>query len=209
MAVTATEAVAKRGGHLGSYRSALTVLFVNAGLLALWSAGLAPRLHAEDGILETLQLLFAAGAFCVFMFAALEDDGPVGTAGTAAAAIAAIAVLREIDVRRIVVPDWMMVWAYSPFRDTTVTILLLLVISYLWLRRDHFDGWVAQLLRRSAWPFWLSGILLTSSLAFDGGKVVGGPIGVLLEEFIELNGFMLLLIASWRHCRLLKRRPQT
>ncbi len=185
------------------------MFIVNASLLALWSAGLAPNLYAEDGILETMQLLFAAGAFCVFMFAALEDDGPVGTAGTAVAAIAAIAVLREIDVRRIVVPDWMMVWAYSPFRDTTVAILLLLVIGYLGLRRDHFGGWVAQLMRRSAWPFWLSGILLTSSLAFDGGKVVGGPIGVLIEEFIELNGFMLLLIAGWRHCHLLHRPLQT
>ncbi|MFT7574790.1 MAG: hypothetical protein ACI9XZ_001160 [Alphaproteobacteria bacterium] len=187
-------------------RAPLTLLLINAALLALWSVGLAPGIAAEDGILETMQLLLAAGACSIFLFAALEDDGPVGTAATAAAAIAAIAVAREIDVRKIVVPDWMMIWANSPFRDTTVAILLLLVIGYLWWRREHFGGWMGLLLRKAAWPFWLSGILLTSSLAFDGGKVVSGTAGLLIEEFAELNGFMLLLIAGWRHCQLLTDR---
>lgn len=185
-----------------SRTAVIVLLVVNAALLALWTSGTAPGLPAEDGILETLQLFLAVGAACVFAFAAFEDDGAVGTAGTALAAIAAIATLREVDVRKMVVPDWMMYWANSPFRDTTVAILLLLVIGYLWFRRDHFGSWVELLQRRSAWPLWLSGILLTSSLAFDGGKVISGEVGLLVEEFVELNGFMLLLIAAWRHCRL-------
>ena len=189
-------------------RVPLTLLFINAALFALWSAGLAPGIAAEDGVLETMQVLLAAGACGVYLFAALEDDGPVGTAATAAAAIAAIAVAREIDVRKIVVPDWMLIWANSPFRDTTVSILLLLVIGYLWWRREHFGGWMRLLLRKEAWPFWLSGILLTSSLAFDGGKVISGTAGLLIEEFVELNGFMLLLVAGWRHCQLLTDQPR-
>lgn len=203
MSVATSDRVRISGEVGWDLRAPLTLLIVNASLLALWSAGLAPAIAAEEGLLETMQLLLAAGACGIFLFAALEDDGPVGTAATAAAAIAAIAVVREIDVRKIVVPDWMMVWAYGPFRDTTVAILLLAVLAYLWWRREHFAGWMGLLLRKPAWPFWLSGILLTSSLAFDGGKVISGQVGLLIEEFAEFNGFMLLLVAGWRHCQLL------
>jgi hypothetical protein len=188
------------------FRTLLVLLLMNAALLSLWSAGLAPRLAAEDGILETLQLLLAASAFGAFLFTALADDGPIGTSGTANAAICAIAAVREIDVRHIVVPDWMMLWSVGNFRDTTVAVLLLLVIGYTWLRREHFRGWLRLLLRMAAWPYWLAGILLTSSLAFDGEKIVAGPAGVLIEEFIELNGFLLLFIAGLRHANLLTVR---
>ena len=185
----------------------LAVLVVNAGLLGLWSAGAAPEIAVEDGLLETLQILVSAGACALFFSASLEDDGPIGTAGAAIAAIAAIAILREIDVRTLVVPPWMMIWAYGPFRDTTVGVLMLLVGGYLWWRRKHFAGWMALLFRWSAWPFWLSGLLLVSSLAFDGEKLVAGDAGVLIEEFIELNGLVFLLMAGFRHCHLLHQRP--
>ena len=208
MAVTAADSIQGTYSPSKSYRSLLSILMINAALIALWSSGLAPGLSAEDGILEMLQLLLAAGAFSVFMFAALQDDGPIGSAGTATAAIAAIAIVREIDVRKMVVPDWMMIWANSPFRDTTVAILLVLVLGYVWLRRDHFRGWLELLLRRAAWPFWLGGMLLASSLVFDGGKIISGEAGVLVEEFIEFNGFMLLLVAGWRHCQLLTSERQ-
>jgi hypothetical protein len=190
------------------YRAPLLLVILNCFLLGLWFAGLAPQLAAEDGILETAQLLLAAGAFGIFMFAALEDEGPVGTSGLALAAVSAIAIVREIDVRKMVVPDWMMVWAYGPFRDTTVGILLLLVLIYTYVKRAHFKGWLGMLLRWDAWPIWLSGILLTSSMAFDGEKIIAGPPGLLVEELIELNGFLLLLIAGWRHCHLLTNRRQ-
>ncbi|MFY0614585.1 MAG: hypothetical protein JXQ99_23850 [Hyphomicrobiaceae bacterium] len=181
---------------------------VNVGLLILWLAGAAPGLSAEDGVLETLQVLLAVSAASVFVFVAFEGKGPVASSATALAAIAIIATMREIDVRRIVVPDWMMIWANSPFRDTTVAVLLLLVLVYLWFRREDFGGWSSMLLSPSAWPLWLSGILLTSSLTLDGGKVISGELGVVVEEFVELNGFMLLLIAAWRHCRLLTQRSE-
>lgn len=182
----------------------VTICLINAAIIVLWFTGAASTVAVEDGVLETLQLLVAAGACALFLFAALEDDGPVGTAGAAISAIAAIAVVREIDVRNMVVPDWMMIWAHGPFRDTTVIILLALILAYLWWRREHFQGWLRLLLRMAAWPFWLSGVLLTSSLAFDGEKLIAGPPGVMVEELIELNGLMLLLMAGFRHCRLLR-----
>ena len=112
--------------------------------------------------------------------------------------------VREIDVRNIVVPDWMMIWAHGPFRDTTVLVLLGLVLAYVGWRRAHFRGWLGLALRKPAWPFWLSGVLLTSSLAFDGNELIAGPGGVMVEELIELNGLMFLLMAGFRHCHLLR-----
>ena len=193
---------------IGRYRALVFIGFLNIAIVALWYGGMAPNIAVEDGVLETLQLLLAAGAFAAFMFTALEDEGPIGTSGTAIAAICAIAVVREIDVRKIVVPDWMMIWAYGPFRDTTVGVLLLLVILYAIVRRAHFKGWLSLLFRWRAWPFWLSGILLTSSMALDGGKIVSGKVGVLVEEMVEMNGCLLLLIAGWRHCQLLIKSEQ-
>ncbi len=180
------------------------MMLVNAVLVALWSSGLASNLAVENGVMETLQLLLAAGAFAVFLFAALEDDGAVGSAGTALAGIAAIAVVREIDVRTIVVPDWMMVWANGPFRDISVSMMLLVVLAYLWWRREHGRDWLTMLLRQPAWPLWVGGGLLTLSLAFDGGRIIAGEAGVMIEELVELNGFMLLLAAGFRHCQLLR-----
>jgi hypothetical protein len=44
------------------YRALLFLVILNGILLSLWFAGLAPELAAEYGILETVQLLLAAGA---------------------------------------------------------------------------------------------------------------------------------------------------
>jgi len=194
------------GDHSLLYRAPLLLIVLNGALLSLWFAGLAPRMATENGILETTQLLLVAGAFGAFMFAAMDDRGPIGTAGTALAAISAIAIIREIDVRKLVVPDWMMIWSYSPFRDTTVGALLVLVLIYTFVRRSHFNGWLAMLLRLDSWPLWLSGIFLTASMGLDGDKVISGELGVLIEELVEFNGYLLLLVASWRHCQFLTNR---
>lgn len=191
-------------GRCGSnIRTLLIVTLVNVSILSLWSAGLATGIAAENGLLETMQLLLAAAACGVFSFAALEDDGPVGTAATAAAAIAVIAMLREVDVRKMEVPDWVMIWADSMFRDTVIAFLLLAMFAYLWTRREHFPGWTELLFRRSAWPLWASAGLFALSVAVDGDKVIAVHESLLVEELLELNAFMLLLVAGWRHCRLL------
>lgn len=207
MTASATEPTGARSGRAASYRSIVAILLINGAFIALWASGLAPRLAAEDGILETLQLLFAAGALCVFMFAALEDDGPIGTAGAAMAALAGLAMLREIDVRRLVVPDWMMIWAESAFRDTVIVVLLLLVVVYVWRHRDHFSAWLGMMLRWRAWPVWLGGICFASSVIVERGGFFASHIVLIFEEMAELNGFMLLLVAAWRHCHLLRASP--
>jgi hypothetical protein len=183
-------------------RSTLGIVLANAVLLGLWAAGLAPDIAAENGIIETLQLLLAAGVFSIFLFTALSDQGPIGSAGAATAAIVGIAIVREIDVRNVAIPHDMLRGA-GRIRDAAIGIMLVLVIGYAWARREHFRGWVNLLFRWRAWPYWASGILLTASIAFDGGKIINGPVGVLIEEFIEFNGFLLLFIAGLRHAQLL------
>lgn len=190
--------------HSRTYKRIAIYVLGNAVLVALWVSGSAPQLAAEDGILETLQLLFAAAAIGVFAFVALEDDGPIGTSAAALAGLVAVALLREIDVRQMVVPDWMMIWADSVYRDAMLVGILILVALYALRHRAHIGTWVRLSLKWHAWPLWLSGACFATSVVVERTGLFGKPIGLIVEEMTEFNGFVLLLVAAWSHCRLLR-----
>ncbi len=184
-----------------SYLLYIVVAVINVVFAAVViTTGSSQALIYENGVLETMQELLAAAALGVFLFAALWGPfSPIKTAGVALSSILAIAIFREIDFRTLHVDDRVALLTDASFRDPIVLTSVALVLGYLFVRREHFYAWVPLLFNRNALPLWLAGGLLVASILQDGGDVVGGIDGEFFEEMLELNGYVFLLVAAWRH----------
>lgn len=194
--------------------------FLNSGWIAIVLANVvaavlatmvrADRFSAENGILETAQVLMCAVGAGLFAFAISllprlkEADSynlALRSSSIALLCISLIALFREIDFRKMPGPDWLYMLTGSWVRDTIVISGILLVLAYMVLRRQDLPNWLRLTFSWHALPLWIGGTLLfVSSVIIDHNVTFEGS--VLIEEWLELNGFMFILWAAARHARL-------
>lgn len=182
----------------------------NLVLLALSTVIPSKELSHERGLIELLQLLVcaaAAGAFGVAVsftparLAIASDAKAIRVGSICLFTICMIALYREIDFREVAGPDWLHTLSGPWIRDTGVIVGLILTLLYLWMRRSNLPGLLRLVLNWDALPLWIGGSLLfIAAVAID--PILRFDNSVLVEEVIELNGFIFILWAATRHARL-------
>jgi hypothetical protein len=164
-----------------------------------------PRsLAAEWGIMELIQQALAGLAAVLFFQSWRRGAGAVRVAGGALAMLAAAAFLREIEIKRVGVWlewDWLVWLGKNGLQEILLVVMTLPIFIYLYVNRSQFLNLVRLALRWQAWALYLSGFLLLTSVYLDG-RSINGKSMVFWEELIENYAFVFMVLAAWRHLRL-------
>ena len=160
---------------------------------------------AEWGIMELVQQALAGLAAVLFFQSWRRGTGAVRVAGGALAMMAAAAFVREIEIKRIGVWlgwDWLVWLGKHGLQEILLVAMTLPIFIYIYVNRSQFLNLVRLALRWQAWALYLSGILLLTSVYLDGRSIDGKSM-VFWEELIENYAFVFMVVAAWRHLRLL------
>lgn len=174
------------------------LLLVNAAALAAWWAGYGEALSKEHSILEFVQLLVLLPAFVLYWRGWRHGKEAEQTASGALAMLVAAAFVRELDVKSLGGPDWFRWLSHHGLQEILLVAMTLPILWYLARRWHHWRGLLRLLFAPAAIPLFIAGILLLVAVQFDREIAVNASLRF-WEEFIELNGFLFLLISAWNH----------
>lgn len=185
-----------------SFRNTYVLIFatlMNTTIIGLLTSGYRTEMTAENSAHEHLQLVLVGIALLIFIHAGRGATGSYVVSARALAFVSGIAFYREIEIGNSPV---MLFLTRAPFRDITVALLIVLLVTYLFRHQIHWSDWWGMLWQKRSWPLIGSGILLLTALLTDIGAVPDEIRQPFLEELMETNGYFLLLIAALRHSAL-------
>jgi hypothetical protein len=184
------------------------IVFINAAFLAAWWAGYGPPLSKEHGILEHTQLLVLLSVFVPFFLGWRYGVEEEKTASGALSMLTAAAFVRELDVKTLGGPDWFRWLSHHGLQEILLVAMTLPILWYLARRRHHWWGLIRLALAPAAMPLFVAGTLLVVAVEFDRDIAVDAELRF-WEEFIELNGYLFLLLSAWNHWLIIQRRRCT
>lgn len=195
------------GGSNRTLPALLLVLLVlvNGALLAAWSAGYAVPLGKEHGALEDAQLAVLAPAFLLFWLGWRHGRDADKTAAGSLAMLVAAAFVRELDVKSLGGPQWFDWLSHHGLQEILLVAMTLPILWHLARNWRHWHGLLRRLLAPAAIPLFLAGILLMVSVYMDRRVVVDGRMRF-WEEFIEINGYLFLLLSAWNHWVIVRKQ---
>lgn len=193
-----SEATGGDNARLVVFLLLLSMMLIDAAAIAGWWGGHGVTLGREHGIIEDAQLLVMLPAFALFVLGWRYGQDAERTASAALAMLVAAAFVREIDVKTLGGPSWFRWLSHHGLQEILLVAMTLPILWYLAQRREHWLGLLRLLFAPAAIPLFLAGILLMLSVYFDSRIVVGARLRF-WEEFIELNGYMFLVISAWNH----------
>ena len=179
----------------------LALLLVNGAALVTWWMGYGIVVSQEHGIIEDAQLLVLLLSLALFWFGWRHGDGAAKIASGALAMLVLAAFIRELDVKMLESSWW-----FRGLQKILLVALALLTPWYLIKRRQHWPGIMKLLFAPAAVPLFIAGALLMLSFYFDRRLVVLNAGLRFWEEFIELNGFMFLLMSARNHWVIIRDR---
>ncbi|MCL4768104.1 MAG: hypothetical protein KJZ80_17935 [Hyphomicrobiaceae bacterium] len=180
------------------------LVLTNGALVAAWSAGHAVALGKEHGFLEYAQLALVLPAFLLFWRSWRHGRDSDRTAAGALAMLVAAAFVREIDVKTLGGPEWFWWLSHHGLQEILLVAMTLPILWYLARNWRQWRGLLRLLFAPAAIPLVLAGTLLMISVYLDRRVVVEGRMRF-WEEFIELNGYLFLLVSAWNHWVIVRR----
>jgi hypothetical protein len=183
----------------------LAAAFLDAYAMQQFHNGGAVSIAQENGLLENIQLVATLMACALFGFAGLKGAGAVRVSGVALALLVAAAFIREVDFKSLTgmhaTLDWMIA---QGLRDWIFELLGVAAVVFLLTHLRYFWGFVRLGLRWQAWPFVTSvALLAVAEFYLDGLTVADGHFR---EELVETNGYILFVLAAWKHVQLIGHR---
>lgn len=155
-------------------------------------------LTREHGILENAQTVLLILSSIAFLFGIAGRDAAVKSLSIAFAALCFVMLFREIDWRRLNVPEWLAWTESAPQRDILFIGLVLAIAAYLYWQRNSMPGWIRLLSWPHAWTIYACAALLMVSFVMDIG-FVGGEQGRRWEEMLEFDAYVLLLVFALQY----------
>lgn len=183
----------------------VAMAIIDAAVLAAWWAGYAVALSKEHSILEFVQLLVLLPAFALFWRGWRYGEEAEQTASGALAILVAAAFVRELDVKTLGGPDWFRWLSHHGLQEILLVAMTLPILWYLARRWYQWQGLLRLSFAPAAIPLYIAGILLLVAVQFDREIAVNAELRF-WEEVIELNGYMFLVISSWNHWVIVRRR---
>jgi hypothetical protein len=160
----------------------------------------------EHSRLEVVQTLLLAGAFMVFLLARSRSSGLNRVVATVCAILMGTGVLRELDVKTWPGPDW---WEFLTHHGLQEVLLLgggVFALIYLYAHRSYFAAIVGRGLTWFSWPFNVAVIVTFVGAYLLERRLRFLPQSQLLEEYAELAGYILFVVAAFRTLELAGRR---
>ena len=196
--VTRMDTAGRVNGRAGALLIVAAMLLINAVVLAAWWAGYAVVLSKEHSLLEETQLLILIPAFILFWLGWRHGHGAEETASGALAMLVAAAFVRELDVKTLGGPEWFRWLSHHGLQEILLVAMTLPILWYLARRWQQWRGLLRLAFAPAAIPLFIAGILLLVAVPFDREIAVNAELRF-WEEFIELNGFMFLVLTGWNH----------
>jgi hypothetical protein len=150
----------------------------------------------ESGPIETVQLVYLAGAFFLFLAAAALLSGAERMFCVAVAMLCFIFFFRELEMDKV---GPISGYLESKAHRVHETILVALVaIVYLVLRWRLAGGVFRFVFSKAAWPFYVAALLLLAGAIFD---IVHGSVpNQIKEEIFECSSYLALLLIAASIC---------
>jgi hypothetical protein len=150
----------------------------------------------ESGPIETVQLVYLAGGAVLFLFAAATLSGAERMFCIAMAMLCMVFFLRELEVDAVgPMTDYL---ESRSIRIHEAIVIAVVAIGYLVFRWSQVGDVVRFVFSRSAWPFFVAGILLLVGAIFD---IFHGPVpNQIKEEIFECSCYLALLLIAAAIC---------
>jgi hypothetical protein len=182
----------------GYWPLALALFIVDLAFLAAFLAGFFETHHwfDEDGPIENLQALVVLVAFVLSLWQARGErrEGRVILLGLAAMYLACC--VREVELRNTGAPDWLAWPTYGAGQNVVIIAIFAAFALYLLKRRRVVPAAMRVLLApRCGFYLVAAAVLFASGIAEAVERSFGEPAEI-LEEWLELNGYLLFLLAS-------------
>lgn len=146
----------------------------------------------ESGIIETVQLVYLAGGSLLFFFAAATLSGAERMFCVAIAILCLVFLLRELEIASA--GPFTAYLESKSFRIHETLLVAGVAISYMVFRWDLIDDVLRFVFSKSAWPFYLAGILLSAGAIFD--MLHGSVPNQIKEEILECSCYLALLLIA-------------
>lgn len=170
-------------------------LAINTWLLVAYFSGTHAEIPEETGALENVQAAILGFAFLLFVSRLAEPDPARRVLAIILSFFAFSFFFREVDLRQVDVPSWIILLTSGDIRDYIFITLLSVLIGFLVWKWRTIPSVLRFLLERQAIPFFAALILLALSVLIDK-KVIGSGASDFLEEAVEINAYMTLLLAT-------------
>ncbi len=181
------------------------IVLIDAVVIAAWWAGHGVKLSKEHSILEFVQLVVLLPALALFWLGWRHGHEAEKTASGALALLVAAAFVRELDVKTLGGPEWFRWLSHHGLQEILLVAMTLPILWYLARRSHHWRGLLRLAFAPAAIPLYIAGILLLVAVQFDREIAVNAELRF-WEEFIELNGFMFLVLSAWNHWVIVRSR---
>jgi hypothetical protein len=181
----------------GRFLAALGLLLAaDIGFLIALFADVFPPWFEEDGPIENLQVVVLAAAAVVAAWHAMtrQREGRTIAVGLAATFLACC--VREIEFRGTPAPEWLIWIFHSTGQNIVIATIFILLAAYAWPRRRQLPAIVACILQRRTAIYLAATLVLLLSSVAESKRPFGTP-PESIEEWLELNGYLLLLLAIW------------
>ncbi|GBE44635.1 MAG TPA: hypothetical protein ENH05_09880 [Rhizobiales bacterium] len=183
----------------------LIVVLVNAGLVAWWWLSQQQISH-ENGPIENLQAITLLVTFALFCMTAAKDSGVVRTAAIALAASSFLLLVREIDLRAYIAPEWRV--TASAGAKQLMWLVAASTLVYVLTRYRHLLKVIRSSLTPEAWKAWAFylwlPLLIVSQLIEEWTDVTRlddryayWASGQFWEEIFELNAYLVFLYTAY------------
>ncbi len=174
---------------------AVATAAVIAGTVAGALPSPASAFYDENGPLEDTQAVLLAATAAMFACQALARRSGARVVAWALAALAVSFCVRELDLRGSTAPDWLAAPTYEPGQTIVILIISTAFCFHALRQRHHLREAVMLLVApRTAIYFAAGVVLLVSGVAEHAHSL--GAYAEVLEEWLELDGFAMLLLAG-------------
>lgn len=173
----------------------LALAAINAIILYAFALGDVPQLAEENGILETLQALVIASAMALFLWTIPSRSIPTRAVAVAMSFVCFSFFFREVDLRRLDVPSWVVDLTSGTIRNWIFLGQLAVVSIYLVWRLDALGSLFRYAYSRVAVPLYPCAALLVLGAAIDK-DLIAPTTDPFWEEFAEINAYFALLVAA-------------
>ena len=151
----------------------------------------------EDGPVEDLQAVALAVAALVAAWHALTQrrEGHIVSFGIVAVFLACC--VRELEFRNTAAPDWL-IWLFHGTGQNIFIVTIFAVFAVCYVRRWRELPAIISILWQRRTAFYIAaGVLLLVSSAVEATERQFHIHLESIEEWLELNGYLLFLLATW------------
>jgi hypothetical protein len=170
-------------------------LAINAWLMFAYVTGIHAEISEENGALENVQATILGFAFLLFISRLVDPDPRRRVLAIILSFFAFSFFFREVDLRQVDVPSWIILLTSGDIRDYIFITLLSVLIGFLVWKWRTIPSVLQSIFERHAIPFYAALILLALSVLIDK-NVIGSGASDFLEETVEINAYIILLLAT-------------